>query len=189
MKAVPGHRYVLFLAIVLVGCLLDLGSKSLAFSRLGMPGGRPWWIWDGVGGFQTSLNQGALFGMGQGKTPLFAALSIGAVLAITVWLFVARAACDRWLTVALGLVTGGILGNLYDRLGLPGLYWPPTAPVHLANEPVYAVRDFILVMIGHWPWPTFNLADSLLVCGAGLLILQSLWREGAASELTAVESP
>ena len=49
--------------------------------------------------------------------------------------------------------------------------------------PVHAVRDFIQVMIGRWPWPTFNLADSLLVCGAGLLVVARLSQgEGRRSD-------
>ena len=92
-----------------------------------------------------------------------------------VWLFAAGAARDWLLTVALALVTAGILGNLYDRLGLPGLVWNDAYPGHLPDQPVYAVRDFILVMIGPWHWPTFNLADSSLVCGAGLLMCHALF--------------
>jgi len=49
------------------------------------------------------------------------------------------------------------------------------------------VRDWILVMIGHWPWPNFNLADSLLVVGAALLI----WHAGFGQprdDLPATES-
>ncbi len=100
--------------------------------------------------------------MGQGLWPLFAGLSIVAAVGIIVWLFIFGAARDWLLTVAMGFVTGGICGNLYDRLGLPGL--------HEAGAPVHAVRDFILVMIGTYPWPMFNLADSSLVCGAILLL-------------------
>ena len=83
------------------------------------------------------------------------------------------------MTIALALVTAGILGNLYDRLGLPGFVWPRGDPGHLPGTPVHAVRDFILVMIGRWPWPTFNLADSSLVCGAGLLVWHAFFSEGA----------
>jgi signal peptidase II len=72
-----------------------------------------------------------------------------------------------------GCVTAGIFGNLYDRLGLPGLRWNWTNQIHQVGQPVHAVRDWILVMIGKWPWPTFNLADSLLVCGAALLVWQA----------------
>ena len=51
-----------------------------------------------------------------------------------------------------------------------GSFGRGAAPGHPPGAAVHAVRDFIHVMIGHWPWPTFNLADSSLVCGAGLLI-------------------
>ena len=158
-QAVPVSRYLVYLAIAVGVCATDLGTKSWMFAHLGMPDGRePWWLWHGVFGFQTSLNRGALFGMGQGMVAVFAALSIAAAIGIASWLFVFGAARDWLLTIALALVTAGILGNLYDRL-----------------SPLHAVRDFILVMIGNWPWPTFNVADSSLVCGAILLIWHSLF--------------
>jgi signal peptidase II len=150
-----------------------------------MPGGRTFWLWEGVAGFQTSLNEGALFGMGQGWTFFFAGLSVVAGLAILAWLFVAGAASDLWLTMALAAIMSGVLGNLYDRLGLPGLTW------HFgdrAGEPVYAVRDFILVMFGDWPWPTFNIADSMLVCGAGLLLWRGIVAPNPANSGSAVQS-
>ncbi len=169
-KPIAVSRYVLFGLIAFGGLAADLATKSWAFRSLGMPGVEPpYWLWDGVAGFQTSLNEGALFGMGQGWTLFFAGLSVVAGLAIVYWLFVAGAARDLCLTIALACVMSGVLGNLYDRIGMPGLSWKFG---DRAGEPVYAVRDFILVMIGDWPWPTFNIADSLLVCGAGLL----LWR-------------
>jgi signal peptidase II len=160
--AVPYNRYILFFALAIGVLAADLASKTWMFAHLTF-GDKPWWIWPDVFGFQTNLNPGALFGMGPGRWVFFAAVSLVAVLAIVGYLFLARAASDYLLTIALGLVTGGILGNLYDRLALPGLAWPN-------GEPAHAVRDFILVMIGRWPWPTFNLADSALVCGAILLI-------------------
>ena len=163
-QAVPLNRYLVFFALTIGICAADLGAKTWMLARLPL-NGRPWWIWDEVFGFQTTLNEGALFGMGQGLWPLFAALSVGAAIGIVIWLFPAGAARDRLLTVALAFVTGGILGNLYDRVGLPGLSWPP-GPGHAAGAPVHAVRDFILVRIHGWSWPTFNLADSALVCGA-----------------------
>ncbi len=167
---VPASRAVVFFSIAIAGCAVDLATKSWMFSRLGMPGGRVWWIWPDVFGFQASLNEGALFGMGQGMVPLFAALSIAAAAGIVFWLFYAGAGRDWLLTVALGCVTAGIFGNLYDRLGMHGLRWHHLNQLHNPGEPVYAVRDFILVMIGKWPWPTFNIADSLLVCGATMLL-------------------
>jgi signal peptidase II len=168
---VPLSRYIVFFSLASGGCALDLTTKTWMFNRLGFgPDGQTWWLWTDVFGFQTSLNRGALFGMGQGMTPLFAALSIAAAAGILAWLFFVGAARDWLLTIALALIIAGIFGNLYDRLGLPGLVYPEGYPGHLAGEPVYAVRDFILMVFWGWPWPTYNLADSMLVCGAAMLV-------------------
>ncbi len=174
-EAVPLSRYLVFFSLAVAGCALDLVTKSWMFAHLHMPDGRIWWLWEGVFGFQTSLNEGALFGMGQGLWPLFSALSIGAAVGILVWLFAVGVAREWLVTVALAVVAGGILGNLYDRLGLPGLVWNDAYRSHLPGESVHAVRDFILVMIGPWAWPTFNLADSSLVCGVALLVWHALF--------------
>jgi signal peptidase II len=183
MKAVPANRYAIFFSIAILGCLVDLATKSWIFDRLGGPREQGvWWIWEDVVGFQTSLNEGALFGFGQGWVVVFAALSIVAALAVLYWLFIARAAHDLLLTVALGSVAAGIFGNLYDRLGLPGLQWKHpwiVDDLHRVGEPVYAVRDWILVMIGTFPWPTFNVADSMLVCGAILLVWHAFRHDAA----------
>ena len=172
MKAVSKSRYLLFFALASGGCAVDLASKHLVFQSLGMPGPNAcFWIWDGYFALQTSLNEGALFGIGQGKVALIATLSVTASLVILYWLFVAGAAVDRWLTLALGCVTAGILGNLYDRLGWHGLVWPAGIPGKTAGEPIYAVRDWVLWQVNdNLRWPNFNIADSLLVCGAGMLL-------------------
>lgn len=165
MKAVPANRYLIFLLIAALGCVADLASKSRVFAALGFPG-ETWWLYEDICGLQTSLNRGALFGIGQDKVWLFASLSIVAAVFIVYWLFFAGAARDRLLTVALACVMAGILGNLYDRLGLWSMPGQP-------GVRIYAVRDFILFQYQNWVWPNFNLADSLLVCGAGLLVWQA----------------
>lgn len=177
-RAVPASRYAAFFSIVVVGCVVDLATKSWIFARLGMPGTSPQWvIWRGVFSLTTSLNEGALFGLGQGLTWGFAALSVVAAVAIVLWLFWARAANNWPLTIALALIMAGIFGNLYDRLGLPGLTWNFELQPSRIGQPVYAVRDWLLftVPIIHKDWPVFNLADSMLVVGACLLFLH-LWR-------------
>jgi len=175
-KPVPLSRYVVFFSVVAVGCSVDLATKSWMFEHLGMPDKRAVrWIWPNVLGFETMLNEGALFGMGQGNVVVFIILSIAATIGIFYWLFCAGAARDWLLTVALGCITGGIFGNLYDRLGLHGLEWRAGHPLHSPGDPVYAVRDWIKVMIGRFPWPNFNIADSLLVFGAILLVWHAFW--------------
>ncbi len=171
MRAVPLNRYLVFLLIAGGGFAVDLATKRWMFDRLGpMPSGWTQPVLGSFLGFQLSLNEGALFGMGQGMVWLFAFLSVAAAAAICWWLFVAGAAQQWVLTVALSGIMAGILGNLYDRVGLPGLYWNDANALHKIGDPVYAVRDWILVRFGTWPWPNFNVADSLLVCGALLLL-------------------
>jgi signal peptidase II len=188
---------VIFLAIALLGFAADLASKEAVFDWLGVDAGfvddadpqnlvrwrgdpnrnHLWWLWEGRLGIQTSLNTGALFGMGKGRWWLFATLSGVALIGISTWLFLYKAAHDRWINVALGGVTGGILGNLYDRLGI----WDSAG---LKSDYHHAVRDWILFV---WPesgmemfnpWPNFNIADSLLVTGAIMLVVHALvWRD------------
>ncbi len=191
MKLVPTNRYLVFFSLALLGCLLDLSTKSWIFGRLGLPGEQgAWWLWQDVFGLQTSLNEGALFGIGQGSVNFFSIMSVIAAIAIIVWLFVAGAAREWLITIACGLITAGILGNLYDRLGMPGLLWNyPNPPLHELGEPVYAVRDWILVMIGSWPWPTFNLADSMLVSGASLIIIHVIWFDKPADQKAGADPP
>lgn len=187
MRNVSAGRSFAFWLIVCVGTLLDLWTKSYMFGRLGMPSGHAWWIWNGVFGFETSLNEGALFGLGQGGVAVFVALSIIAGLGIAVWhgLPVFRPSAvpvrDWLITVALAFVLAGILGNLYDRLGLHGLRWDFGNELHAMGEPVHAVRDWVKVMIGSWPWPNFNIADSLLVSGSILLVFHAFRPETSST--------
>lgn len=177
---VPASRYVVFCAVAVAGLAADLISKQVVFSWPGkLTGEVVYWWWHGYAGIQTSLNEGALFGMGQGQVSLFAMISVVAAVAIPLWLFAWGAAHDWWMTVALGGVLAGVLGNLYDRLGLPGEVWPVGYP--RAGEPVYAVRDWILWQLNdQWRWPNFNLADAFLVVGAAVLFLRA-WFEPAES--------
>lgn len=179
----PRIRYVTYFGLAILGCAADLFSKQIVFRWRGLPRhGNEWWIVKGRLGIETSVNPGALFGMGAGGWWFFALVSVIALLGIITWLFVFRAAHDRWITVALGFVSGGILGNLYDRLGL----WDSRG---LPPELTHGVRDWILFV---WPeiklhifnpWPNFNIADSLLVTGAIMLVVHAVvWRDQHAAE-------
>lgn len=157
-------RLVFFFLIAITGFLIDLGTKNWIFGKMlppNMEHADVWWIWTDVFGFQITLNQGALFGIGQGKVWLFAVFSFIALLGIIIWMFL-KGAKSWFMTIVFGMICSGILGNLYDRMGLHGLIWEN-------GEPVYAVRDWILVMIGTYHWPNFNIADSFLVVSAILL--------------------
>jgi signal peptidase II len=169
-SAVPLGRYVLFAVIAGGGCLIDLATKSLIFAWRGSPRqDNVWWIWEGYFGIETALNPGALFGMGRQFGPLFAGLSVAAAIGIVYWLFLRKGARDLELTIALSSVMGGILGNLYDRLGFGQ---PAGIDGHWQTE----VRDWILFRYQDYTWPNFNIADCMLVCGAALLMWHALLR-------------
>lgn len=175
------RRFWWFVALAALGCSLDLWTKHLVFASPRFFHGDEWWLWDGHIGIQKSLNEGALFGMGQGKVALFAVFSILAAIAIPTWLFWFRAADDFWLTTILGVIMGGVLGNFYDRLGLHGMQWDAFDPQR-AGQTIHAVRDWILFQVSdEWVWPNFNIADSLLVVGAIALFLHSLTTPEAAA--------
>jgi len=171
----------LFLAIAFVGLTADLLTKYWAFQALGMPGEFKWetepelnaiyWIWQGVFGFQTTLNPGALFGILAGQRNLLVGLSLVFLTGIATYL-IFWAWRSLFLTAILGMITAGICGNLYDRLGWHGLVYPEWHD--LAGQPIYAVRDWVLCMIGTFPWPNFNIADALLVSSVILLLLHGL---------------
>lgn len=175
------RRLGLILPLTILCVWWDLYSKSAVFDRLGYPGGRgPVHQWLGrLSTFQlfTSFNEGALWGLGQGLTWLFAALSVIAIVVIAYCLLKTSAGRSNWLTVALCLVLSGTLGNLYDRLGLYDYTNAET------GQPYRAVRDFLLFTFGNYSWPVFNFADVFLVTGTGMLVAYSFWSERQAAKL------
>lgn len=204
MQRVPASRYVVFIVLTLAGLAADNLSKWRVFEALGYPGGQSDWSWSSpfLWGrfsiqFTTNFNQGALFGIGQGMTGMFAVLSLVAVTFVIYWLFVRKEAKSLWLTITLGLIMAGALGNLFDRLYLHRC-------VNANGEPLYGVRDFIdctipflrwdggfsFTRIAEYRWPIFNLADTFLVTGAIMLTLYSLFAPmPATTEEPAIARP
>ncbi|WP_262030840.1 signal peptidase II [Microvirga sp. Mcv34] len=103
-------------------------------------------------GYNTGVSFGVLGGT---NLPPWVLSLVAFVIAagLTVWL--ARAG-GRLVATALGLLIGGALANGTDRL------------IH------GAVTDFLDFHLAGWHWPAFNMADVGVVCGAGLLMLDSL---------------
>jgi len=105
--------HVRFWIIVVIGLAIDLWSKAWAFGTLGQSGERV--LIPSLLEFHTTLNPGALFGIGAGRTGLFVVASILA-LALVLWMF-AQCPARRWFTqIALGAILAGALGNMYDRV-------------------------------------------------------------------------
>lgn len=101
-------------------------------------------------------NRGVSFGMfGGGALPpwLLAAVAGAVAIALGVWLMRAE---GRWLALGLGLIIGGAVGNIVDRLRFG------------------AVADFLDFHIGAYHWPAFNLADASITVGIALLLIDAL---------------
>lgn len=199
-EVVPAYRsraaWVLLLVVVVVSLGVDLVSKSIAFARVAdtpalidreavvaltsagdsiqglIPPHNPRTVIPSVLEFQLVLNQGAVFGLGAGKRWVFVIFTMIAV-GLGLWAFAHWTdARDRLAHISIGLVLGGGLGNVYDRLvfacvrdflhPLPGVVLPFgwTWP----NDPSGQV----------WPWVS-NIADLFLILGVmGLMV--AMWR-------------
>ena len=160
--AVRSRKVVLFSSVALLALGLDLLSKCLVAAHLGWHGGRYHEVRLLGGGLYLvqTRNSGAAFSVGTGATVI---LSIVALVVVVVLVRTAPRLRSVGWAVALGLILGGALGNLVDRL----FRAPGVGRGH--------VVDWISVLAsdGH-VWPVFNLADSAIVCGAVLAALLAL---------------
>lgn len=147
--------YVVTAAVVVV---LDAVTKYVAETRLA--DGHTVNVLGEWLRFHLLFNPGAAFGLHLGPWSRWIFLVI-AIVAVVLLNRFSRTAPegDRVRQLALGLVTGGAIGNLVDRI-----------------RAERGVTDFIDVGIGTLRWPTFNIADIAVSCGAIALAL-SLWRE------------
>jgi signal peptidase II len=161
----PNPRLFFGLAASVV--LADAFTKLVAVDRL-MPTRLPREVLGDAVRFTLVFNPGAAFGLHLGPWSrwIFTALTIGAL--VLLWeLYRTTRASDTVRTLALSLVCGGALGNLVDRL-----------------KSGRGVVDFIDVGIGTMRWPTFNVADMAVSCGAILLAIV-LWKEDTAAATSA----
>jgi signal peptidase II len=119
-----------------------------------------------------TVNQGALFGLGNGgeggANLIFTVISLVAAVGIIYWSTRRATARDWLLCASLGLILAGTVGNLYDRVIFNG------------------VRDFLHFYL--IDWPVFNVADSSLVCGAFLLLGHAFFGRGEAEPAPAAEA-
>lgn len=140
--------------------VLDIFTKYLAEQHLLRSAGRSvFGDW-----FQLRLvyNPGAAFGLDLGPMSRWIFMAIAIVAVVLLYRYHRSAERGDWFRqLALGLVTGGAVGNLVDRIR--------------SHE---GVVDFLDLGVGAWRWPTFNVADMAVSCGAIALAI-SLWREDA----------
>ena len=155
----PEGRQTRWLWLSALVVALDQGTKWMAEAALD-----PYLPVPLVPSFNLTLmyNEGAAFsflaGAGGWQRWFFAGLATLITIALGVWLHRLKAT-ERVTAIGIGLVMGGAVGNLIDRM-LTG-----------------RVVDFIDVYYAGWHWPAFNLVDSAISVGVALLLIATL-REG-----------
>ena len=147
--------WLLFGGLTLAGAGLDLWSKKAVFQWLSSLADQRVVFIDGFLSFIPRLNLGAAFSIMEGQRVFLVSISLAAFLLITI-LFALGKIRGRLMQTALGLMNAGIIGNMYDRMFNDGM-----------------VRDFIQLTFGTYQYPTFNVADSLLCIGVGLMLIVS----------------
>src|SRR4051794_16296105 len=117
-----------------------------------------------------SQNRGVAFGIfndstSEWRTTLLVIASVAAVAAVSAMLWNAHK-LDRYSLWGLSLILGGAAGNVFDRI--------------VSGQ----VTDFLLFYIGQYQWPTFNVADSAIVVGSGLLLMDLLRSKRQATHVS-----
>ena len=149
----------LYLLIVIIIVVLDRWTKHLVAQRIRLYAHIQ--VIPGFFRLTHTENTGAAFSLfadstAPWKTGLLVGFSVIALIVVSVLLWKNDHA--HFATgVGLSLIMGGALGNLWDRLARG------------------RVVDFLLVYVKQYQWPVFNLADSAIVVGAGLLIVEILF--------------
>jgi signal peptidase II len=153
----PFDKRVVVLAISALVVILDRITKRIVSQQL--PNGQAHTVIPGIFRISDVHNTGAAFSMfAENASPVTVRYILIAFSAIAILVLLGMIwRVGRYLTltsVALALILGGAAGNLYDRIRY------------------HYVIDFLEVHIIHYHWPDFNVADSCIVIGACLLIIE-----------------
>ena len=159
----------LFIALIVV--LLDRWTKHLVAQRMRLYAHIQ--IIPGFFRLTHTENTGAAFSLfadspAHWKTGMLIAFSLVALAVVSVLLWKNHHA-HVVTGIGLSLIMGGAVGNLWDRLTSG------------------RVVDFLLFYVKRYQWPVFNLADSAIVVGAGLLIVEILFHKSSGPEEVAAE--
>lgn len=151
-RRVKSGRAICYL-VALLTLATDVATKSWAVSTL--VDGRPRQVLGTLLQFHYARNPGAAFSMATGSTWILALVAMAVSISIIV--LAGRIGSRPW-AIALGLVLGGSLGNLMDRVfRSPGSF-----------------RGLVVDWIELPHWPIFNIADSSIVCAAILVTILSV---------------
>jgi signal peptidase II len=144
------------MGLVAATVIADQASKELLL-RYFLKGGEIVPVFDDFFRLVSVWNPGVSFGFLGGDKALppwiLSVVAIAVCIGLMIWLRRIDRALTGW---GIGLVMGGAIGNVVDRAR-----WG-------------AVFDFADFHVGKWHWPAFNVADSAIVVGVGLMLIDSL---------------
>lgn len=163
--SIPRARVVHFLLALLI-VLLDRWTKRLVAARIAMYAHIQ--IIPGFFRITHTENTGAAFSLfadspSHWKTAMLIGFSVIAMIVVSVLLWKQSRALTM-TGIALSLILGGAVGNLWDRVASG------------------RVVDFLLFYVKSYQWPVFNLADSAIVVGASLLVLEIIFGHPKTAE-------
>ena len=148
MKKLKPIYYIIYTAVIIGGIVLDQLSKLISVKLLAPIESVP--LWEGVLHLTYVENRGAAFGMLADHRWVFMSISTIAIIAIALYLYSGRNTSKLYTSALMLIVSGGI-GNMIDRIALG----------YVVDFIDFALIDFAV----------FNIADSLVCIGAGLLVL------------------
>ncbi len=153
------------LAVAAAAAVLDQASKAMVLAFFGEPGCALHRV--ALSSFLDlvlTCNPGVSFGLFNRtgvNSLIFSLTALVIILVLVAWLWRVRAS---FLAVAIGLIIGGAIGNVVDRLRFG------------------AVIDFLDFHLASWHWPAFNLADSAICLGVAAILLYCMLSRRAAPQ-------
>lgn len=166
MKKSASAARIVFVGVAVLGAATDLATKAIFFDpAVAGSGSHPQYtVVRNFFYISSAGNTGGVFGMLSGSTWTLVGMAALALFAVALMLMKIDGK-QMWLHVALGLVLGGAIGNLYDRI----FYLMPD------GSHAHYVRDFLDFRIFGWQYPVFNVADAFICVGAAMIFLKVLF--------------
>ncbi|HWQ46713.1 MAG TPA: signal peptidase II [Longilinea sp.] len=152
--------------VIIAGLVILLDQFSKLFIQISLAPGATWTPWEWLAPYARIVhwyNTGVAFGMFQNGNTVFAVLS--GLIAVAIIVYAPKVITGHWLTtLSMGMVLGGAIGNLIDRLILGH------------------VIDFVSV----GTFPVFNVADSGITVGVAIFLLDMIIQEQKLKKLAVV---
>lgn len=176
------HKWVFWIAL-LGSVVADLGSKAWADVSIRPEPEKTFKVIEGWLSWRWAENLGAAFSIFTGQVSVLLSIA-GIVLAAVIFFAMKADRKRRWYLIALGLVAGGAIGNIYDRALLgyvrDFIYFDFDLPWYGARLGYFDIQMFgkDLSKLGYTiprRWPIFNIADITIMGGVAVMLVMSFF--------------